>query len=105
MMTLEEARAQILQAVGNLGKENVALRNASGRISADSVMAGLDLPGFDNSAVDGYAVRSVDVSRATLAKPVKLKLVGKIAAGDVWDRRLEEETVLRVFTGSVLPSG
>ena len=65
MTGLEEARAQILKAVSNTAREMVALREAATRISADSVMANHDLPMFDNSAMDGYAVRSVDVSRAT----------------------------------------
>jgi molybdopterin molybdotransferase len=105
MTGLEEARAQILQAVHNVGRETVSLREAAGRIAADSVLADHDLPLFDNSAMDGFAVRSVDVSRATMSKPAKLRVVGKIAAGDQWEKRLEDETAVRIFTGSVMPSG
>src|SRR5947207_1402614 len=105
MTGLEEARAQILQAVSSTAREPVALKQAAGRIAADSVMANHDLPLFDNSAMDGFAVRSVDVSRATMVKPVKLRVAGKIAAGDIWPKRLEEETAIRVFTGSAMPTG
>src|SRR5687768_16883883 len=105
MTGLEEARTQILQAMGNVGRESVAVKHAVGRVAADSITANHDLPIFDNSAMDGYAVRSVDVSRATLAKPVKLKLAGKIAAGEIWDKRMEGETSMRVFTGSAMPTG
>ena len=83
----------------------MALKQAAGRIAADSVMASHDLPLFDNSAMDGFAVRSVDVSRATMVKAVKLRVTGKIAAGDIWPKRLEEETAIRVFTGSAMPTG
>jgi len=105
MTGLEEARAQILQSVNNAGRETVSLKDAAGRIAADSVLANNDLPLFDNSAVDGFAVRSVDVGRATMGKPAKLRVIGKVAAGDVWEKRLEEETAIRLFTGSVMPSG
>src|SRR5436190_918823 len=105
MTGLEEARGQILQMVGTVARETVPLKDAAGRIAADSVTANHDLPLFDNSAMDGYAVRSVDVSRATMVKPVKLKIIGKIAAGDVWGKRIEEETAIRLFTGSAMPGG
>ena len=105
MTGLEEARAQILQMVDTVGRETVPLKDAAGRIAADSIAANYDLPLFDNSAMDGYAVRSVDVSRATMVKPAKLKVVAKVAAGEVWDKRIEQETAIRVFTGSVMPRG
>lgn len=105
MTGLEEARAQILQSVGNMGRETVPLKHAAGRIAADSLMANHDLPLFDNSGMDGFAVRSIDVSRATMVKPARLRVVGKIAAGEQWPKRIEEETAIRVFTGSAMPSG
>jgi molybdopterin molybdotransferase len=105
MTGLEEARTQILQMVGSVGRETVSLKRAAGRIAADSIAANHDLPLFDNSAMDGYAVRSIDVSRATMVKPAKLKILGKVAAGEVCDKRLEQETAVRVFTGSALPYG
>ena len=74
MTGLEEARAQILQSVSSMARETVALKQSAARIAADSVMANHDLPLFDNSAMDGFAVRSVDVSRATMVKPVKLRI-------------------------------
>jgi molybdopterin molybdotransferase len=104
MTGLEEARTQILQAVGTVGRQSIALKDAAGRIAADSVTANHDLPLFDNSAMDGFAVRSVDVSRATMVKPVALRVIGKIAAGQLWEKRLEDETAIRVFTGSMMPS-
>lgn len=105
MTGLEEARAQILQSVGTVGRQTVPIKEAAARIAADSVLSEHDLPLFDNSAMDGFAVRSIDVSRATMGKPVKLRVVGKIAAGQLWEKRLEEETAVRVFTGSAMPYG
>ena len=105
MTGLEEARAQILQMVGSVGRETVALKHAAGRIAADSITCNHDLPLFDNSAMDGYAVRSIEVSRATMVKPVKLKIMGKIAAGEISDKRIEDASAFRVFTGSPMPKG
>ena len=60
---------------------------------------------FDNSAMDGYAVRAVDVASAKVSAPVTLALAGKVAAGDGFTGEVQPGTCVRVFTGSVLPTG
>ena len=66
MLTLEEAQEQIFAALSSLLEvEKVSVAAASGRVLAVDVLAVVDLPGFDNSAMDGYAVRAADVAGAS----------------------------------------
>ncbi len=82
------------------GTETVALPQADGRVLAQDVMAPVDLPPFDNSAVDGYAVRLAD-----LEVTAELPLAGRVAAGTAPIATLAPGTALRIFTGAVLPEG
>jgi molybdopterin molybdotransferase len=82
------------------GIELVGLHAADGRVLAQDVIAPVDLPPFDNAAVDGYAVRLDD-----LAGAAGLPVDGRLAAGAPADHPLAPETTQRIFTGAVLPSG
>ena len=79
------------------------LRQAHGRIIAESVRAGCDLPPFEQSAMDGFAVRSIDLQSADPATPVVLELVGEIAAGNCSERALGPRQAMRIMTGAPLP--
>ncbi|SFB48185.1 molybdopterin molybdotransferase [Amycolatopsis marina] len=81
----------------------VAISEAQGLLCAEEVVAEHALPGFDQAAVDGYAVRSVDV-RAVGDEPVQLPVVGEIAAGSRQPRRLQPGQAVRVATGAPLPT-
>ncbi len=106
MLELEEARARILAAIPPLPVEAVLLSEAASRVLGSHLSALMDLPRFDNSAMDGYAVRSHDVADASANQPVSLELVGQIAAGDIpGSFSLAAGTCGRVFTGSPMPSG
>jgi molybdopterin molybdotransferase len=105
MLELEEALAQILAAVPKPIPENVPLSNACQRVLAETVVSAVDLPPFDNSAMDGYAVRSADVIGAKPNSPVKLKLIGRVVAGDVFSSELAAGNCVRLFTGSPIPRG
>ena len=83
LLRLEEARARMLDGVEPLPVEPVALADALGRVLAETVVAKLTLPPWDNSAMDGFAVRSADVAGATEHAPVRLRVVGEVAAGHV----------------------
>ena len=85
--------------------ERVCLGEAQGRILAESPVAHCDLPPFDNSAMDGYAVRSEDVLAASSDSPVQLTILGKVAAGQAFNGRVVQGTCVRLFTGSPLPDG
>jgi len=105
MLELEDAQARILAAIRPLPLEPVSLRAAAGRILAASVTAPLDLPRFDNSAMDGYAVRSRDLQAAGPGTPVTLSLGGQVSAGETGTGHVVPGTCVRVFTGSILPPG
>jgi molybdopterin molybdotransferase len=105
MLELEAAQAQILSAVPPVVVETIPLAKALGRVLATSVSSRIDLPPFDNSAMDGYAVCSADVTNATSEKPTRLRISGRVPAGEVFSGTLERGNCVRLFTGSPLPKG
>ena len=105
MRTVEEHRSALLSLVTALPAETVALADALGRVLAADVVATVDLPGFDNSAMDGYAVRSADIVGATPASPAVLEVDGDIAAGDRTRHVLRPGAAMRIMTGAPLPEG
>jgi molybdopterin molybdotransferase len=105
MLQLEEALQRVLAAVPPSVGETVSLNEAAGRVLVETISSPVDLPPFDNSAMDGYAVRAEDISTATIEKPAVLRLAGRIAAGETPRDHVEPGTCVRLFTGSVLPPG
>lgn len=107
MLTLEEALARYLEAVRPRprAEEEVPLEQALDRVCAADVRAEEDLPPFDRSTVDGFAVRSEDVHRASPRSPVRLEVVRTIRMGEVADLSLEAGQCARVPTGGMLPVG
>jgi molybdopterin molybdotransferase len=98
LLTLQEARERILAAVRPLPAELVPIASAAGRVAAEDVRAQVDLPPFPSSAMDGFAVRAVDL-------PGTLKIAGESAAGSPYDGRLEPGTTVAISTGAVVPDG
>jgi molybdopterin molybdotransferase len=105
LTTLEQARDQILAGVQAKPAEAVALAEALGRVLAEPVIARLTLPPWDNSAMDGFAVRSADIADARPDAPVALPVVGEVAAGSAPAAELRKGTALRIFTGAPVPPG
>ena len=105
MLELEEALSRILSLMPAPRREVVPLENALGRVGLDAITAPISLPPFDNSAMDGYAVRAADVVGASPENPRSLRLVGRTAAGEVFAGEVGAGTCVRVFTGSPLPRG
>jgi molybdopterin molybdotransferase len=105
MITVEEALDRILPRVAMLGTERVAVPRALHRVLAVDVAADGDIPPWPNSSMDGYALRSVDTRSATAARPARLALRGRVAAGAVVDRAVEPGEAFRIFTGAPLPAG
>jgi len=105
MLEVEEARARISAAITPLASEMIPLREAAGRVLAESMVAPLALPSFDNSAMDGYAVRAADVAGAGADSPVTLRQIGAVAAGAMFTGAVEQGICVRLFTGSPLPAG
>lgn len=105
MHTLETALQSILSQVPTLGFERIATGQAAGRRLYSQVDSPVDLPPFDNSAMDGYAVRAQDISSARLDHPVCLNRVDRVPAGSTAAVHVSEGTCVRIFTGSPLPPG
>jgi len=105
MLELEDALQRILTALPPPASERVALHEAAGRVLAENISSSVELPRFDNSAMDGYAVRAEDVEGATPEVPVCLRLRGKVAAGEMFAGEISHGECVRLFTGSPLPRG
>jgi molybdopterin molybdotransferase len=105
MIELEKAVETILASIPAPKPELIPLAQACGRVSAEKISASNDLPPFDNSAVDGYAVRAQDIAPAGPQNPVSLHLAGRIAAGENFSGQLSAGQCIRIFTGSILPPG
>src|SRR5438477_7699931 len=105
MLELEQALQRILSVVRPLGSEFVAIRDSAGRVLADPIFSPVDLPLFDNSAVDGYAVRAGNLKGASADHPTNLRSIGQAPAGEAFGGAIEDGTCVRVFTGSPLPNG
>jgi len=105
MLQLEEARERILAAVSVLPSERVSPANAAHRIVATDITASLALPAFDNSAMDGYAVRVADLKAASAENPVRLDISQRIPAGAEKIAAIGTGQCARVFTGSPVPAG
>ncbi len=102
LLPVDVAIEQLLaQAPPPPSTEVVALGEALGRVTAEEVFSPLDLPGWDNSAMDGYALRAFDVPE----QGGYLVLAGRIAAGHSSDVPLQAGQCVRIFTGAPLPSG
>ncbi|WP_368278126.1 molybdopterin biosynthesis protein [Halovenus carboxidivorans] len=101
----EDVHALIAELEINTGTETVPLAQARGRVLAERIDAGIDVPGFDRSNVDGYAVRAEDTFGATEADPVELEQVGRVDAGEQPAVTVEPGTVVEIATGAVVPPG
>src|ERR1700753_1160774 len=98
MKDLGEALALVLDGIRPLGSEHATLVEAAGRILTAEARAVIDLPPFDRTAMDGYAVRAAEAG-------APLRIAGDIAAGDAGDVPLEPGTAVRISTGGALPPG
>ena len=105
MLEPNEALARILAAVPPPGREEVALDEAAGRAAAEALAAPLDLPSFDNSAVDGYALHAADARAACPGAPARLRLCERRPAGAGPAREVPAEACARLFTGWPVPPG
>ncbi len=102
MMSFDDALAVVLAAFQPLPAEVVSLDAGLGRVLAEDLAARTDHPPADVSAMDGYAIRAADVVGAPR---IKLRLVGRVAAGATFSGRLAAGEAVRVFTGAPLPAG
>ena len=109
MLSVKVAEETILNLAKNFDShrdiELVDLETANGRILARSLTGKLDVPHWDNSAMDGYAVRHEDLIDCRKDNPITLKIVAEIAAGDRPQANVKQGQAARIFTGAMLPEG
>ena len=105
LIDIDEARRMILDAVTPLARERLRLERCLGRVLGEDVRAHAPVPPFDNSAMDGYAVRAGDLAPASAAHPVSLRLVGESRAGGAAVPALREGEAIVISTGAAVPGG
>jgi molybdopterin molybdotransferase len=104
LLSVEEARNAVLSAIdGPTEAEHAFLSEARGRVLAEDVMSLTALPPWDNSAMDGYAVRSADIAAATEGAPVLLSVIGEVRAGVAPEAAVERGSAIRIATGAPVP--
>jgi molybdopterin molybdotransferase len=105
MITVEEALDKVLSYTQPLGSEKVSILEALGRAMAENIYASRDIPPFDNSAMDGYALRSEDIQNASPNHPVQLEVIEDLPAGYIPKERVERGKAIRIMTGATIPEG
>ncbi|MEO7965663.1 MAG: gephyrin-like molybdotransferase Glp [Gemmatimonadaceae bacterium] len=105
MLSVTEASARILEGITPLTTERLPLLDAMGRVLAENAVASYTLPHWDNSAMDGYAVRTADITSATAVAPVRLRVLETVAAGGFPSIRVGPGEATRIMTGAPLPDG
>lgn len=105
MLTPAEAARRIIADLTPLAPVRRPLREALDLVLAEDVTSPIDVPAWDNSAMDGYAVRAADVRGATADRPVVLRVTESVPAGSVPARSVDAREAIRIYTGAPLPAG
>jgi molybdopterin molybdotransferase len=100
LLSVDDARARMLDGLTPLPAEEVALEDAQRRVVADTIVSTTTLPPWDNSAMDGFAVRCADA-----VQPATLRVIGEVAAGAAPSVTVEPGTAVRILTGAPIPPG
>src|SRR5437660_11825009 len=101
MITVADAIRIVIKQTRCLPTEQISLARTLSRILAEDISADSDLPPFDRSQMDGYAVRAADVASA----PARLRIVGESAAGRGWHQEMHTGQAVRIMTGAPVPAG
>ncbi len=105
MIELEDAQQMLLSRARRLGAETVPILKSLGRVVREVVKSPQDIPPFNKSAMDGYAVRAVDVATARPAHKVELHVLEDVPAGHMPKQRVRLNTAIRIMTGAPMPEG
>ena len=105
MISVEEALKLILSTTPILGMEKVDIITALGRVIGEDIYSPSDIPPFDNSAMDGYAVKSEDTKGASIDHPAVLMVIEDLPAGYVAKGKIKKGEAIRIMTGAPLPQG
>src|SRR5215207_11003906 len=105
LLSVDEARERILSHFQPVKTETLPLGQCLNRVLAQDIFAGDELPLFDNSSMDGFAIRAIDVTDATSASPRSLRVVADIPAGSSPTISLAPGETARIMTGAQVPQG
>ena len=105
LRTVDEHLASVLAGIGSIDPIELTLLDAQGLLLAENVVSEVALPGFDNSAMDGYAVRAIDTRDASGERPAVLPVVGDVAAGATSRSGMGPGLAMRIMTGAPIPAG
>ena len=105
MISVEAALEIILSEIKPLGMESVNILSSMGRVLGEDIVADTDNPSWDNSAMDGYAVRAVDTKEASKDQPVTLQIIEDLPAGYVAKKSVKRGQTIRIMTGAPMPNG
>ena len=105
MISVEDAQKSILELIRPMGRERVGLLNSLGRVLAEDVHSSRPVPPWNNSAMDGYALRAEDVRGATRESPRSLRVIEEIQAGVMATRTLGPGEAIKIMTGAPIPGG
>ena len=105
MISLEEAQNLTLKLVEPLETAQVSLHIALNRVLAEDVYSDVNVPPFDRSPLDGYAVRAEDTSEARTNAPVLLEVIEEVPAGYVASKQLTTRSAIKIMTGAPIPHG
>lgn len=105
MIHLEKAQNILLQVAGVMPAETILLEHCWQRVLAEDVVARTDFPPFDRSPLDGYAVIAAEVTQASRNKPVRLRQIEDVPAGNTPIRAVSPGTAIRIMTGAPIPQG
>jgi len=105
MISVDEALGIVLDSVSQLESETVGIKDSYDRVLAEDLYSDCDIPAFDYSAMDGYAIRYADTAGASEDSPVYLDVVGEVKAGDVPVTGVERGRAVKIMTGAPIPEG
>ena len=105
LRSVDEHLQNVLDGIGSIDPIELPLLDSQGLLLAENVTTDVPLPGFDNSAMDGYAVRAVDTKNASVSKPLQLPVVGDVVAGARTKSGMGPGLSMRIMTGAPMPAG
>ena len=105
MISVEDARERILGFFARLDTEERSISDALGQVLTEDIVGRFDVPPWDNSAMDGYALHAEDIEGAIPDTPVTLKVTGSIAAGELPTESVRRGAAIRIMTGAPVPDG
>jgi len=105
LIPFPEALEKVLSRIPPLGSEKVFVLEALGRVIAEDIDASRDIPPYDNSGMDGFAVKHSDIQRASRDCPIRLKVIGDLPAGSILAGMVEKGQAVRIMTGAPIPKG